>query len=163
MLLSKSVQRPINFKWTLQWRHNGRDGVSNHQPHHYFSTVYWGAYRRKHQRSASLAFCAGNAPVTGEFPAQKASIVENVSIWWRHHDISLRTSPHRTRIPKGDITEENYTFLFGVGCEYMYIDFTVFAFCFRCFMFSYDNLIFWRGIFVSHLPFELQCGIPYPQ
>ena len=21
------------FKLTLQWRHNGRDGVSNHQPH----------------------------------------------------------------------------------------------------------------------------------
>ena len=24
---------------------------------------------------------------TGEFPAQKASNAENVSIWWRHHDI----------------------------------------------------------------------------
>ena len=24
---------------------------------------------------------------TGEFPAQKASYAENVSIWWRHHDI----------------------------------------------------------------------------
>ena len=23
--------------------------------------------------------------VTGEFPAQKASDAENVSIWWRHH------------------------------------------------------------------------------
>ena len=31
--------------------------------------------------------CAGNSPVTGEFPAQRASNVENVSIWWRHHDI----------------------------------------------------------------------------
>ena len=27
----------------------------------------------------------GNAPGTGEFPAQMASNVENVSIWWRHH------------------------------------------------------------------------------
>ena len=24
---------------------------------------------------------------TGEFPAQRASYAENVSIWWRHHDI----------------------------------------------------------------------------
>ena len=24
-------------------------------------------------------------PVTGEFPAQRASYAENVSIWWRHH------------------------------------------------------------------------------
>ena len=29
--------------------------------------------------------CAGNSPVTGEFPAQKASDAENVPIWWRHH------------------------------------------------------------------------------
>ena len=29
--------------------------------------------------------CAGNSPVTGEFPAQKAGNAENVSIWWRHH------------------------------------------------------------------------------
>ena len=28
---------------------------------------------------------AGNSPVTGEFPVQKASNAENVSIWWRHH------------------------------------------------------------------------------
>ena len=30
----------------------------------------------------------GNSPGTGEFPAQMASNVENVSISWRHHDIS---------------------------------------------------------------------------
>ena len=29
--------------------------------------------------------CVGNSPVTGEFPAQRASNAENVSIWWRHH------------------------------------------------------------------------------
>ena len=26
---------------------------------------------------------------TGEFPAQKASYAENVSIWWRHHVMTL--------------------------------------------------------------------------
>ena len=26
-----------------------------------------------------------NSPVTGEFPPQRASNTENVSIWWRHH------------------------------------------------------------------------------
>ena len=31
--------------------------------------------------------CAGNSPVTGEFPAQKASNAENVSIWWRRRGI----------------------------------------------------------------------------
>ena len=50
-----------------------------------YSTVYSGADQRKHRSSVSLAICAGNSPVTGEFPAQMASNAENVSIWWRHH------------------------------------------------------------------------------
>ena len=41
----------------LQWRHNGHDGISNHQPYTIvYSTVYSGADQRKHQGSASLAF-----------------------------------------------------------------------------------------------------------
>ena len=27
---------------------------------------------------------------TGTFPAQRASYAENVSIWWRHHDVCMR-------------------------------------------------------------------------
>ena len=45
-----------------------------------YTTVYSDADQRKHQSSASPAF------VWGEFPAQRASYAENVSIWWRHHD-----------------------------------------------------------------------------
>ena len=47
-----------------------------------YSTVHPGADQRKHQNSG---LCAGNSPETGEFPAQKASNAEIVSIWWRHH------------------------------------------------------------------------------
>ena len=49
-----------------------------------YSTVYSDANQRKHQSSASLAFVWG-IHRTGEFPAQRASYAENVSIWWRHH------------------------------------------------------------------------------
>ena len=53
-----------------------------------YSTVYSGADQRKHQSSASLAgLCEGNSPVTSKFPTQRASNAENVSIWWRHHEI----------------------------------------------------------------------------
>ena len=45
-----------------------------------YSAVYSGTDQRNHQSSASLAFV-----VTGEFPTQRASDAENVSIWWRHH------------------------------------------------------------------------------
>ena len=47
-----------------------------------YSTVYSGA----HQKTSKLrvtGLCARNSPVTGEFPAQMASNVKNVSIWWR--------------------------------------------------------------------------------
>ena len=51
------------------------------------ATVYSGVDQRKEKSSASLAFYAGDSPVTGEFPAQRASNAENVSIWWRHHGL----------------------------------------------------------------------------
>ena len=43
----------------LRWRHNGRDSVSNHQPHDCLLNVYSDADQRKHQSSASLAFVLG--------------------------------------------------------------------------------------------------------
>ena len=52
------------------------------------SAVCSGAHKRKHQSSVLLAFCEGNPPVTGGFPSQRASNVENISIWWHHHGIS---------------------------------------------------------------------------
>ena len=65
-----------------------------------YSAVYSGADERKHQSSASLA-------VTGEFPAQRASNAENVSIWWRHHVVLASqfqsvSFPHKFRITRFD-------------------------------------------------------------
>ena len=56
-----------------------------------YSTVYSDAGQRKHQSSASLAF-AENSPIAREFPAQMASNAENVSIWWRHHDMAYQNT-----------------------------------------------------------------------
>ena len=44
-----------------------------------------GAGQRKHWQLRVTDVCEGNSPVTGEFPAQRTSNAENVSIWWRHH------------------------------------------------------------------------------
>ena len=75
--------------WTLMWRHNGRDGVPNHQPHDcLLKRLFW----RRSKKTSKLrvtGLCAGNSPMTGEFHAQMASNAENVSIWWRHHVIGL--------------------------------------------------------------------------
>ena len=70
---------------TLQWRHNGRDGVSNHQPHHCLLNRLFGRKSKKTSTLRVTGLCADNSPRTGEFPAQMASNAECVSIWWRHH------------------------------------------------------------------------------
>ena len=70
---------------SLQLRHNGLDGVSNHQPH---DCLLNHLFRRRSKKTSKLrvtGLCEGNSTVTGEFPAQRASNAENVSFWWRHH------------------------------------------------------------------------------
>ena len=69
----------------LQWRHNGRDSVSNHQPHDCLLNCLFRRRWKKTSKLRATGLCAGNSPVTGEFPAQMASNAENVSIWWRQH------------------------------------------------------------------------------
>ena len=66
---------------SLRWRHNGRVGVSDHQPHDFLLNC---SFRRRSKKRSKLhvtGLCAGNSPVTGEFPAQKASDAECVSIF----------------------------------------------------------------------------------
>ena len=71
---------------TLQWRHNEREGVSNHRR---LDGLLNRLFRRGSKKTLKLrvtGLCEGNSPVTGEFPSQRASNAKNVSIWWRHHD-----------------------------------------------------------------------------
>ena len=70
---------------TLQWRHDGLDGFSNHQPHLCLLSRYFGRRSKKSSKLRVTGLCAGDSPGTGEFPAQMASNAENVSIRWRHH------------------------------------------------------------------------------
>ena len=53
-----------------------------------YSTVY-SAADKKTSKLRVTGLCAGNSPVIGEFPAQMASNAENISLWWRHHGLSL--------------------------------------------------------------------------
>ena len=76
---------------SLQWRHNGRDSVSNQQPHDCFLNRLFRQIK-KTSRLRVTGLCAGKSPEAGDFPAQMASITENVSIKRRHHDIHNITS-----------------------------------------------------------------------
>ena len=70
---------------SLQWRHNGHDGVSNHQP---YDCLLNRSFSRKSKKTSKLrvtGLCTGNSPMTGEFPAQMASYAEidDVIMWMR--------------------------------------------------------------------------------
>ena len=69
----------------LQWPHNEHDGVSNHQPHDCLFSRLFKAQIKETTKLRVTGLCERNSPVTGEFPTQRASNAENVSVWWRHH------------------------------------------------------------------------------
>ena len=50
------------------------------------SIDFYNYWHRSKRTSKPLVpgLCAGNSPLAGEFPAQKLSNAENVSIWWLH-------------------------------------------------------------------------------
>ena len=72
-------------QFPLQWRHNERHGLSNHQPHDCLLNRLFMRRSKKNSKLRVTGLCAGNSSVTGEFPAQRSSNAENAYIWWRHH------------------------------------------------------------------------------
>ena len=75
----------LHYIIALQWRRNEHDGVSSHQP---CDCLFNHLFRRRSKKPSTLrvtCLCEGKLPVTGEYPAQRDSNAENVSIWWRHH------------------------------------------------------------------------------
>ena len=92
---NRNVSRVRNCMWlawlgvinTLQWRHNERYGVSNHQPR---DCLLNRLFRRRSKKASKLRVTGlfeESTSSTVEFPAQRASNAENVPIWWRLHDM----------------------------------------------------------------------------
>ena len=51
---------PLNYLVALQWRHNGREGVSNHQPHHCLLNRSFRRRSKKYQILRIIGLCDGN-------------------------------------------------------------------------------------------------------
>ena len=72
----------------LQWHHNEHDCVSNYQR---LDCLLNRLFRHRSNKTSKLCVTGlyeGNSPVTGEFPAQRASNAEKASIWWRYHQFA---------------------------------------------------------------------------
>ena len=53
------------------------------------STVLFRHRSKKTSKLHVTSLCEGNSPVTSEFPSQRASNGENVSVWWCHHVVDV--------------------------------------------------------------------------
>ena len=71
--------------WPLQWHHNEPGGVTNRRLCECLLSRLFRPRSKKTSKPRVTGLCEGNSPVTGEFPTQRASNAEHVSIWWRHH------------------------------------------------------------------------------
>ena len=67
---------------SLRWRHNGHDGVSNHQPHHCLLNRLFGCRWTKTSKLRVTGLCAGNSPVNSH---TNGHLRGKFFLWWRHH------------------------------------------------------------------------------
>ena len=77
-----------------RWRHIGHNCASNYRR---LDCLHNRLLRRRSKKISKLRvtlLCEGNSPVAGEFTAQRASNVEKVSIWWRHHGYGQNREVH---------------------------------------------------------------------
>ena len=87
------------FIFACQWSPNERYGVWSHRC---LVCSLSRLFRRIWNKTSKLrvtGLCEGNSPVTGEFPAQRASNAENVSNLWRHHGMLRHCYEHVTNTP----------------------------------------------------------------
>ena len=89
-ILSTDVRSSNELQWlgvTKGPHDDEAGGVSNHQPHDCLRNRLFSHRSKKTSKFRITGLCAGNSPVTVEFPAQRTSNAENVSIWRRHHGL----------------------------------------------------------------------------
>ena len=81
---------------SLQWRHNGHNGVSNHQPRHCSLNRLFRCRSKKTSKLRVIGLRAGNSPGTGEFLAQRTWIyiqeIQNDEIWKRRMQIKSQVN-----------------------------------------------------------------------
>ena len=70
--------------FTLQWRHNERDGVSNHLRLKLFAQSFVQVQIKKNIKAPRHWSLWRES--TGDIPSQRANNAEIVSMWWRHHE-----------------------------------------------------------------------------
>ena len=75
----------MRHNMTLQWRQNGRDGVSNHQAHDCLLNPFFRRRSKKTSKLCVIGLCAGNSPVTRKIFQFDDIIIINSAINFTTH------------------------------------------------------------------------------
>ena len=106
LLIYSSTRTAYKFKpkeedsITLQWRHNERDGVSNHRRLDCLLNRLFRCWSKKTSKLHVTCLCEGGSPVTDEFPAQRASKAE----MFPFDDVIMRPMLCRLALPPIGVT-----------------------------------------------------------
>ena len=92
--------------FSLQWRHNDQESVSNHQPHGCLLNRLLRSRSKKTSKLRVTGLCAGNSPGPVNSPHKGSVTWKNVSIWWRHHV----PNPHKIHLIARPLQR-------GMGCS----------------------------------------------
>ena len=108
----------------LQWRHNERDGVSNHQPHDCLLNRLFGRRSKKTSKLCVTGLCAGNSPGPVNSP-HKGTVTRKC--------FHLMTSSFFTKT--------------SILCHFLFLSCTPLSTIIRLFSFGrYCNNHYWKGL-----------------
>ena len=81
---------------------------------------------------SAMAFRIISASLTGGFPSKRASDTANVSIWWRHHSVSVHARKSKYVIYTGMLTSLHWQSLANgnIYCLYFWVTRLHAHFCF---------------------------------
>ena len=82
---ANTVENRTQYLWTSHYNDVIMGAMASQITSHASVYSLIRCWSKKTSKLRVTGFCAGNSPATGDFPAQRASNAENVSIWWRHH------------------------------------------------------------------------------
>ena len=93
-----SVRCTVNWirQVSLQWRHNGRDSVSNHQPQECLLNRVFRRRSKKRSKLRVICLCEGNFPHKGPVTQKMFPFDDVIVCTWRcrHKEIHLSSFPH---------------------------------------------------------------------
>ena len=98
----------VRAQTPLQWRHNERDGVSNHRRLDCLLNRLFGRRSNKTPKLCVIGLCEGNSPVTNEYPAHKGPVTRKM---FQADDVIMQCSSilaHPSGLCKGFCHQAHY-------------------------------------------------------